>query len=130
MPFLGFFLSIVLKDYWHIWNRHPWIYLSAQFCKKTKTKTKQNKTKMFKYGTKKYLFGYFWFRCYSKMWYILNQQCSICLIVKYCKKPKVPKLSFKNSLFGYFSVRIFKKSILSFLKSAPSNLANWKTLPK
>ena len=125
-----YFWAIILKDYCHIWNHHPWIYLSAQFCKKTKTKTKQNKAKMFKYGTKKSLFGYFWFRCYLKICYIWNQHCSIFLIVKYCKKPKLPKFSFKNSLFGYFSVRILKKSVFSILYSAPSNLANWKTLPK
>ena len=114
-----YFWAIILKDYCHIWNHHPWIYLSAQFCKKTKTKTKQNKTKMFKYGTKKSLFGYFWFRCYLKLCCIWNQHCSIWLIGKYCKKPKLPKVSFKNSLFGCFSVRFFKISILSFLKSAP-----------
>ena len=36
MPYLGIFGLEVLKNYCHIWNQHPWIYLTAKFCEKNK----------------------------------------------------------------------------------------------
>ena len=43
----------------------------------------------------------------------------------------MPKFGTKNALSGFFfgGARIFKK-LFSYLKSAPSNLPNWKILQK
>ena len=41
----------------------------------------------------------------------------------------MPKFGTKNALFGYFWARIFIK-LLSYLKSAPSNLYNCKILQR
>ena len=41
----------------------------------------------------------------------------------------MPKFGTKSALFGYFWARIRKK-LLSYLKSAPSNLSNCKILQK
>ena len=41
------------------------------------------------------------------------------------KNMKTPKFETKNTVFGYFWVRISKK-LLSYMKSAPSNLPNGK----
>ena len=41
----------------------------------------------------------------------------------------MPTFGTKNVLFGYFRARILKK-LLSYLKSAPSNLSNCKILRK
>ena len=44
-----------------------------------------------------------------------------CQLTKFCKKANLPKFKKKSALFGYFWRRISKK-LLSYLKSAPSNL--------
>ena len=46
----GYFGVGIWKQYCHIWNQHPGIYLTAKF---------DQKTKMSKFGTKNALFGYF-----------------------------------------------------------------------
>ena len=44
----------------------------------------------------------------KKCCHITNQHPEICLIAKFCKKPKMPKFGSKNALFGYFWTRIWK----------------------
>ena len=62
---------------------------------------------------------------YGKVWCFMPR---ICLIPKFReKKKKVSKFGIKNALFGYFWARILKK-LLSYLKSAPSNLYDSKSL--
>ena len=46
--------------------------------------------------------------------------------LKFYEKMKMLKFATRNALFGYFWVRILKK-LLSYLKSAPSNLSNCET---
>ena len=103
-----------------IWNQHPRICLIAK---------SRKKTKMSKFGTKNALFGYFWTRILKNYSHIWNQHPRLCLISKFREKIKMPKFKTKNALFGYFWVRILKK-LLSYLKSAYSNLSNcnisWK----
>ena len=41
----------------------------------------------------------------------------------------MPKIGTNNALFGYFQARILQK-LLSYLKSAPSNLSNRKIFAK
>ena len=48
---VGYFGAKILKSYFHIWNQHLRISVTAKFCKETK---------MPKFGTKNALFGYFW----------------------------------------------------------------------
>ena len=48
--FFGYFWATILKNYCHIWNRHPQICEFAKFCKKTM---------MSKFGTKNALFETF-----------------------------------------------------------------------
>ena len=59
---------------------------------------------------------------WQKYCYTWNQHSQICLNVKYPGKTKMPKFGNKNALFGYFWAGIFK-NLLSYLKSAPSNLS-------
>ena len=42
----------------------------------------------------------------------------------------MPKFGIKNTLFRYFYWARNFKTLLSYLKSAPLNLSNWKVLPK
>ena len=44
-----------------------------------------------------------------------------CELTKFSKKANLPKFKKKSALFGYFWRKISKK-LLSYLKSAPSNL--------
>ena len=44
----------------------------------------------------------------KKCCHITNQHPEICLIAKFCKKPKMPKFGSKNALLGYFWTRIWK----------------------
>ena len=46
--------------------------------------------------------------------------------LKIYEKMKMLKFATRNDLFGYFWGRILKK-LLSYLKSAPSNLSNCET---
>ena len=95
------------------WNQHPRICLIARFRKKIKSK----------FGTKNALFGYFWTRIWKSYCRVWNQQPRICLIAKFCKKQKLLNLGQKKSYLGTFALEFFKK-LLSYLKSAPSNLSN------
>ena len=98
-----YFSARVLKHYCHIWNQHLRSSVIAKFCEETK---------MPNFGTKNTLLGYFW----PKMFYLnifgqefqksfrhfWNQHPQICLIAKFCEKPKITKFGTKNALFGYF----------------------------
>ena len=115
-----YFLTGSWKLYCHIWNQHPRIWLIAIF---------HGKTKMPKFGIKNALFGYFWAgisKNYCHIWYRLP---IICLIAKFLRKRKMLKFGTKNVLHGYFWARILEK-LLSYLKSAPSNLSICKISQK
>ena len=56
-----------LKNYWHIWNQHPWICRNAKF---------QVKVQNPKFSTKNTLFSYVWDRTwinYCRIWNLLPQ---------------------------------------------------------
>ena len=57
----GYFWARILKNYCHILNQHPQIYIFAKFRKKIK---------MPKFGTKSALFRYFWARISKSYWHI------------------------------------------------------------
>ena len=82
--------------------------------------------RILKFRTKNALFGCFG----EQLWKSKSNQFSlICLIAKFGPETKVLKFWTKNALFGYFWDRILKK-LFPYLKSAPSNLPNCKTLRK
>ena len=108
----GFFGLEFEKRYCDIWNLHPWICLVAKF---------DAKLKILEFGTKNTWFGYCWARISKKCCHIWNQHTGIDLIAKFSEIMKMAKFGTKKSLFRYFWARIFKK-LLSYLKSAPSNL--------
>ena len=78
-----------------------------------------------KFGIKNALFGYFWAGILENYRHILNQHLRICLNQKFCEETKMPKFGTKNVWFGVF-LNWNLKTILSYLKSAPSNLSNCK----
>ena len=78
---------------------------------------------MAKFGTKEALFGHFEARILKK--YIWNQHPQICQFAKFHDKTVMSRFGTKNALFGYFWATIFKK-LLTYLKSAPSNLSYCK----
>ena len=85
--------------------------------------------KYLSFGLKMQYFGIFGLAFENKYYHIWNQHPRICLIAKFCEKPKMPKFGTKNaylSISGLHNVR----AILSYLKSAPSNLSNCKILRK
>ena len=138
IPCLGIFGLEFFENYCHIWNQHLRICVNAKFCEETK---------MLRFGTKCGLFEYFWptvlyldiFGLEFKKNYcdISSQHLWICLIAKDCEIIKMPTFGTKSALFGYFwpktlyldifGLEFFKK-LLSYLKSAPSNLRYCKIL--
>ena len=89
--------------------------------------------KIFKFGTKNALFGYFWAGIWKWYCHIWNQHPPICLTAKpRKKKKKKPKYGPKNDILGifdpkyliwaFFWARILGKLLL-YLKSASSNLS-------
>ena len=113
MRYLGIFETEFSKNYCHIWNQHHQICLTWKFCEKTKIS---------KFGTKNTLSGYFWAKSFKNYCHIWNQYHRFFLIAKFREKNK-------NALFGYFWARIWK-TLLSYLKSAPSNLSAGKIFQK
>ena len=122
----GYFGTGIWKRYCHIWNQHPRICLIAKVCEKTKIR---------KFGTKNVLFGYFLARILKHFCHIWNQHLRISVIAKFCEGTKMSKFESKNANFGYFWPKIpcldifgqeLKKKLLSDLKSALSNLSNFK----
>ena len=116
--------GLEVEDY--IWNHHPRICLIAKFCEKTKTP---------KFRIKNAFFEYFWARISKNYCCIWNQLLRICLFAKFCRKTKMPKFGNENALFAYFWPKMhylsifgreFLKKVLSYLKSASSNLPNCK----
>ena len=83
---------------------------------------------MLKFGTKNALFMNFWTRIWKQYCHRLNQYRPYCLIGKVDER-KIPKFEIKSALFGYLWVTILKK-LLSYLKSALSNLSNCKISKK
>ena len=114
------------KKYCHVWNQHPQICLIAKY---------HQIMKMTKFGTKSTLFGYFWARIFKNYYHIWNQHLQISVTVLFCEKTKMPKFGTKNALFEYFWSKMsylgifglgFKRKLMLYLKSAPSNLPNCK----
>ena len=87
------------------------------------------KPKMPKFGTKNACFGYFSGGIWKKYFHIWNHHACIYLIAKFGRKTKMSKFGTKNGLFGCFLARLLEK-LLSYLKSAPSNLPNCKIFRK
>ena len=114
------FWAGIWKQYCHIWNQHPRICLISKF---------RGKNALF--GTKNALFGYFRARILKNYCHIWNQHPKICRFAKFHKrKTKISKFGAKNAWFRYFWAGTWMKTILSYLKSAPSNLSNCKILRK
>ena len=87
----------------------------------------REKSKMPKFETKSALFGYFFLAgTWKQKCHIWNQYHRISLIAKFRKKAKISNFGTTNALFGYF-LNWNLKTILSYLKSAPSNLSNCKS---
>ena len=116
----GYFCCGILKKYCHIWNQHPRVCLIGEFCKKTKMPIFGNKNALLKY------FGLVFEKNYCHIW---NLDPRVCLMREFCKKTKMPTFGSKNALFKYFGLA-FEKKLLSYLKSAPSNLSHCKILQK
>ena len=122
----GYFWARILKNYCHIWNQHLRISVIAKFCEETK---------MPKFGTKNDLLGIFDQECviwvflgknvlknYCHIW---NQHPQICLFAKFHKKNK-KCLNLEPKMSDLCTFRQESEAILSYLKSAPSNLSNCK----
>ena len=124
-----YFWARIWKYYCHISNQRPRISLVAKF---------GAKTKILNFGPKNALFGYFWARILESYCHVLNQHLRICVIPKFCEETKMLRFGTKNAFFEYFwpknlylvifGLEIKKKKLLSYLKSAPLNLCNCKTL--
>ena len=87
------------------------------------------KTKISKFLTKNVWLRYFWVGIWKKYCHFWNEYTRICLIAKYHEIIKMPKFGTKSTLSGYFWARILK-TLLSYLKSAPSNLSICKISQK
>ena len=75
------------------------------------------KINILKFGTKNARFPYIGGEIWKYFCHISNQRPRICLLTKFGAKIKIVKFGTKNAWFGL-------KIILSYLKSAPSNLLN------
>ena len=87
------------------------------------------KTKMSKFGTKNALFGYFWLEFEKNIVIFEISSPEFVKLQNFVKKWKCLNVGQKMPCLGIFaSLKIFKhlKTILSYLKPAPSNLHNWK----
>ena len=101
-------------------------------------KISPQKTKMPKFRTKNALFGYFWAGILKNYCYIWNQHRQIFLIAKFHGKTKMSKFGTKMAYLEIFDQKrlIWKflarilNIILSYLKSALSNLSHCKILRK
>ena len=82
---------------------------------------------MLKYGTNKGLTWYFWARILKNYCDFLNEHSQIFLVAKCRKKTETPKFGTQNALFWYFLRQNFK-TLLSYLKSAPSHFSSCRIL--
>ena len=108
-----YFWAGIWKYYCHVSNQRPRIFLIPKF---------GAKIKILKFRTKNVLFEYFWAGTWKNCCHIWNQYPQICLVANYHEITKMHKFATKSALFGYFGLE-FKKKLLSYLKSAPSNLS-------
>ena len=99
-------LDGMLKNYCHISNQRPPNRLIA---------TLHAKIRILKFGTKKCVIWVFWAVTLNNQCYISNQHPRICLVAK-CQ----------ISVFWSWNL----KKLLSYLKSASSNLSCYKVLCK
>ena len=72
--------------------------------------------------------GYFWVEIWKQFFHIWNQLSQICIIAKFCKKQKCLNLGPKMLILVFLGWNL--KTIMSYLKPAPSNLSNCKVLWK
>ena len=115
-----------------------WVFLCKNFKKllsyfksapSNLSNSKIKKKKKPKLRTENASFGYFWAKILKSNCHIWNQHHQICLIQKFHEKNKNTLISDQKCLIWVFLGKSFKK-LLSYLKLAPSNLANCKTLRK
>ena len=127
MPSLSIFGQEFQKNCCHICNEHPQICLSAKF---------HGKTKMPKFGPKMFDLCIFGLEFENNMVIFEISILEFTLLQDFAEKqkylnllPKTPYLGIfaKNAILGYFWADV-SKMLLSFLKSAPSNLSNCKIL--
>ena len=88
------------KNYCHICNQRPPIFLTAKFLAKIR---------ILKFGTKNVLFVEFWIR-------ICNQRPPIGLTAKFCAKIRILNFGTENALLE--NVSLYFKTMPSYLKSA------------
>ena len=110
-----YFLGEMWKQYCPIRNQHPHICLIAKFGRKTK---------MRKFGIKNPLFGYFDQKCFVWVCFGENFKNTIVIFEISILKFVFFQNRAKTSRFCYF--RLEFETILSYLKSDPSNLSNCK----
>ena len=92
-----------------------------------------------KFWTKSALFGYILARTLENYCHIWYQHLRINVIATFFEETKITKFGTKNALLDIidqefliwvFLGKNFLKKLLSYLKSAPSNLSIWKILRK
>ena len=118
----GYFGGTIFKNYCHIWNQKPRICLFETFYKNTQ--------KCVNLGPKIPYLRFSRLECKKNYFRISNQYPRIFLIKKFCEKmKKYLFLGQKILLSVYIGARNFRK-LMSYCKSAHSNLSNSKTLQK
>ena len=114
-----YFWASILKHYCLIWYRHPQVSLFADF---------HEKTRMPKNRSKNALFGYFGDRILKHCFHIWNRHYRIFLTKKICEK-QIAWIWHQKCLVLVFLGWNFK-TLLSYLKSAPSNFMYYKISQK
>ena len=118
----GYFRARIGKKLLSYLKSAPSNLPNCRFCRTAKLPKFCEKTKMSKFGTKMRDLGIFGTEFSKNYCHIWNQHLRIWLV----EKQKMSKFGTKSALFGYFWTRILK-ILLSYLKSASSNLFSWKT---
>ena len=101
---LSIFSARILKNYCHIWNQHPKIFLFAKF---------HEKAKLHKFGTRNALFGYVSDRILKNYCQIWNQPHRIFLIAKFREKTKIHTFGTKNAWYAFFDQKLLISVFLS-----------------
>ena len=123
MSHAGNFGLVFYKNYYHIWNQHPRIFLITKF--REIMKMPKFRTKNAKCGTRNALFWYFRAEICKQYCHVWNQSPWFYLNAKFREIRKMSKFGTKNAFIRCFWARISKK-LQPYLKSAPSNLSNCK----
>ena len=97
--YLGLWAGM-LKNYCHICNQRPPIFLTAKF---------REKIAIFKFGTKNVLFGCFGQQFRNAIVIFAIRALKFALLQSLVQKIKALKFGTKNALFGYFWAGIWKR---------------------